>query len=309
MSAQPVDCDVAEVVWWGTHTLRLRAHSARGVSRCPTRVAPYSAKDPEALRTNLRCREDGCLGIVHTVYVATTARLKHQTDREGLQVANRLGYARRVVASQVAELDRTARVARGLPAKPTRTDGVPGRVIAAVRAEGSDPLRREWLENLFRMISGFVCREHRRAVVWPTDVWAAEKSQIDGRFRVIGIDATRAEILDDIATVITLGREVAGELWMARNILHPFQTIIGPLPEDFDAHCQVEEIDPTDRVLLGQLHQQYAAQRQQGDDPQEAFRLACLTVYSCEPAQASADVIDDLEAWMFDLRPDPRRCS
>lgn len=309
MSAQPVDCDVAEVVWWGTRTLRLRAHAARGVSQCPTRVAPYGTKDPAATRTNLRCREDGCLGILHAVYVATTAKLQRQDDRDGVKVANRIGYARRVVASQVAELDRSGRVARGLPAKPTRTDGVPGHILAAIRAETIDPVRRTWLKKLFRMISAFVCREHRRAAVWPTDMWAAEKSQLDGQFRVIGVDATRAEILDDIATVLTFGRDVAGELWMARNILHPFQTIVSPLPEDFDAYCQVEETDPTERVLLGQLHQQYAAQRHLGDVPREAFRKACLAVYLCEPAQASADVIDDLEAWMLDLRPDPRRCS
>lgn len=125
MSAQPVDCDVAEVVWWGTHTLRLRAHSARGVSRCPTRVAPYSAKDPEALRTNLRCREDGCLGIVHTVYVATTARLKHQTDGRVYRLptgsATHVEWSHRRWPSWT-----TARVARGLPESPLEPMACPG---------------------------------------------------------------------------------------------------------------------------------------------------------------------------------------
>ena len=60
---QVLDPELASVVWWGTHTLRVRAHAARGASLCPTRFAPYGHADPLAQQANLRCWEDGCMGI------------------------------------------------------------------------------------------------------------------------------------------------------------------------------------------------------------------------------------------------------
>lgn len=297
MSVQPLDCEIAEVVWWGTQTLRVRAHAARGVSRCPTRVVPYSAADPRAQHLHVRCWEDGCLGIVHAVYLTTLARLQRRATQDRLAVTDKLRYARRVVASQVAELDRAGRVSRGLPAKPTRSDGVPGRILAALRTSTEDPKRLEWLEQLFRMVRGFVCREHRRAAIWPTDMWAAEKSVVDGRFRALGTAVVRREIEGDIHEVLKIAREVAGDSWVAANILHPFLTVVGPLPEEFDIPGTEAEDDPTERAALVSFRARYAALRRAGWAPEAAFRQACAAVYGCDPRGAVADAIADLEAW------------
>lgn len=296
MTVEPLDRDLAEVVWWGTRTLRTRAHTARGLWRCPSRVVPYGPADPSARQLHERCREDGCLGIVHTVYAATTARLS-RPGGDATPVVDRLKYARRVVASQVAELDRRARVGRGLPAKPTRTDGVPGRVRAALAEHGADPVRRLWLVALFRMISGYVCREHRAAALWPTDMWAAEKSALDGRLRGLG-EAAGTEILADIQTVLGVARDVAGPEWVTVTILHPFLAVLGPLPEDIAEQGPADH-DPAELAVLAAFRSRYAAWRGRGLEPEPAFRQACGQIYGCLPSGSSDELreaIEDLEA-------------
>lgn len=298
MTTEPLDRDLAEAVWWGTATLRNRAHKARGSWRCPSRVAPYSVADPLAAQLHVRCREDGCLGIVHAIYAAASMRLQ-RSESDRARVLDRVRYARRVVASQVAELERAGRVSRGLPAKPTRTDGVPGRVIAAIDEQASDATERAWLEQLFRMISAYVCREHRAAAIWPTDMWASEKSGVDGQVRALGSEQVRAEILRDIQTVLGLARAVAGEGWVASNILHPFLAVVGPLPEDLSASRLLTDLDPAERALLVDFRARYAAARAAGTPPEQAFRQACVSLYGCGPSgtpEDLADAIDDLEA-------------
>ena len=307
MSTQPMDADLAEVVWWGTQTVRVRAHAARGVSRCPTRLVPYSASDPTGRHLNARCREDGCLGIVHSIYLTTVTRLQDRaTGQDHVAVSQWVPYARRVVASQVAELDRAGRVARGLPAKPTRTDGVPGRVIEAMRHTTADPVRREWLEQLFRMVRAYVCRDNRQSVEWPTDMWAAEKCAVDGCFRSLGTPAARREIEQDVDEVLRVARDVAGEEWLGGTILNPFRAVVGPLPDDLDVGCPIDDADPAELALVSQFRTRYAASRTSGCGPDEAFLATSLAICGRQPRGAAADVIADLEAWLAD-RQAPER--
>lgn len=299
MATQSLDRDLAQIVWWGTRTPRQRQHAASGLSRCPSRNVPYSTADPYAERLDERCWDDGCLGVMHEVYLATHQRLVQREQQTAMPVEVRLAYARRVVSSQVAELDRRSRVSRGVPAKPNRTDGVPGRVLTALDTVSADPVQRRWLAKLFILISCYVCRDNRRSQVWPTDMWGGEKSHIDGQVRAVGTRATRDEILDDIAAVLTTARQTASYAWVADNILHPFLAVVGPLPDDFDQHCAPEELAPEERLLVGQFRSRYAVLRQ-AHAPTIAFRSACLEVYGCEPTGDVAEAIDDLEHWPQD---------
>lgn len=74
MSAQAIGSGLVEVVWWGTLTLRDRAHGRRGYPHCPSRFAPRSRAHPQRRKLDPRCREDGCLGIVHQVYAHSSER-------------------------------------------------------------------------------------------------------------------------------------------------------------------------------------------------------------------------------------------
>ncbi len=295
MALQRVDTDIAEVIWWGTETLRLRAHQARGIAWCPTRAVPYGATDPWAQRLHLRCREDGCLGVVHEIYTSTTERLRRPTASDEAPVRNRVAYLRRVVSSQVAELDRRSRVSRGLPAKPTRTDGIPGRVIAALTVSRRDPVSLLWDIQLFRMIRSYVCRPHRPVAAWPTDMWAAEKSRVDGRIRALGSEGVQREIAADIGRVVDLARDVAGSAWVAQTITGPFLGVAEPLPEDPDSAALVDSGDLADQVLVNLLRARYAAARGRGASPEASFREASLAVYGQDPAGPVSDVLGDLE--------------
>jgi len=260
MALQRLDTDLADAMWWGTETLRLRAHRARGLAWCPTRVVPYGATDPSARRIHPRCLEDGCLGIVHDVYGATTERLGRPAIHEEA-IRDKVPYVRRVVASQVAELDRKSRVARGLPAKPTRTDGIPGRVIAALRRAERDPIHVAWDIQLFRMIRSYVCRANRLTAAWPTDMWAAEKSLVDGRIRALGTEAVQREITGDIGRVVELARRTVGASWVADTITGPLLATVEPLPDDSDSAVLVDPSDLAEQVLVRLLRARYAAAR------------------------------------------------
>ena len=293
---QVLDPELASVVWWGTHTLRVRAHAARGASLCPTRFAPYGHADPLAQQANLRCWEDGCMGIVHSIYAATSDRLARRAGSDRQAVADRMRYARTVVASQVAELDRGRRVARGLPARPTRNDGTAGRINEALDAAAAGPTEARWLVQLFRMIRGYVCRDNRTSTTWPTDAWAAEKCRADGGVRGLGTDAVRQEILDDIHTVLSEAQRVAGRAWVNVSILHPLMAVVGPLTDEFAQQLPGSDPDPAEQALLRQFMTRYAAYRRRGQHPAGAFRTASLEVFGQEPSGDLRDVIVDLES-------------
>ena len=66
-----LDPGIAELVWYGTEQLRLRAHLTYGTSSCPTRATPYIG----GFSGSQVCRDDGCIGVMHEVYAGTVSRL------------------------------------------------------------------------------------------------------------------------------------------------------------------------------------------------------------------------------------------
>lgn len=292
MPAHALDPALPELVWWGTLTLRLRAHAARGGLGCPTRVVPYGPADPTARQLHLRCRDDGCLGIVHAIYATSIERLRDHGGPTEMDAWRR--YARTVVSSQVAELERRARVSRGMPARPTRADGPAGRVNAALSAGLADPAEIEWALQLFRMMRGYACRDQRSRPGWPLDAWAAEKSRVDGRIRALGTRGVAQEIGEDIARILGVADQVAGAAWVDDNIRRPLAMLV-PVPYDEPHTLAGSARDPVDAALLADFVRRYTRWRAHGFSPEPAFHRATRQVFGCVPQGDLTEAIADLE--------------
>lgn len=280
-----VDSLLAEFVWFGTATLRRRAHAAAGQPACPTRVAPYTSA---VAVVHQLCRDSDCLGIMHEVYARVLGRLE-QVGESLAMVAERPGYARRMVSSQVADHEREARVRRGLPAKPTRNDGIAGRVNGAL----NECVEATWLQTLFRVMRGYACRDGRTSSAWPVDVWTGEKSTHDGMLRGIGTAAARSEVLRDIQTVLRIASKVAGRAWVNDAILHPLQTCMLPLDAEHDK-APAPEAQHADVVAISELRRQFQRLTLAGVPTEAALRQSSLEVLGAEPQCAIGDVLDDL---------------
>lgn len=277
---------LAESAWWESSALRLAAHRQAGMSGCPTRHAPYAARDAAGAAANRVCEAHGCLDVFHEVLLGCLEKLAGGIP-ERVEDVNR--YLRRVVANEVADLERRARVRRGGPAKPTRTDGVPGRVIAAIQRETGD--ESEWLIAVFRMVRSYPHRPGSLATAWPLDGWTAEKSAHDGRMRVLGTASARTEIRGDIDRVLAIATREAGAPWVHDNIL-------GAL---MGTHL-LSEAEPAapgnieDRAVCRLIARDYRRNLGRGADSPAALRAATRHHLGVEPAaSAVADCVDLLE--------------
>jgi hypothetical protein len=213
---------LAELIWQQTGRLRRSAHQAAGQARCWNRYAPYGPADPDGTRVRGDCLLAGCLDIVHDIYSAVEPRLTRapKGKRNPYDIRDHLRYANTVIGREVSDYERRRRVAVGLPAKPTRTDGAAAAILAALTALAVDEVTARWLHALFRMMRSYVCLPHR-LYGWPLERWSAEKTLIDGIERITGSDDARREITADIALVVRLAGEVAGARWLHENILDP----------------------------------------------------------------------------------------
>jgi hypothetical protein len=289
--ASPVDAELAEIVWSGTASLRVRAHAAAGDTRCRTRIAPYS--DNLGATPHQACRDTGCLGIMHEIYARTASRLFQSGERNS-HIANRLAYARRIVATQIADFDRERRVARGLPARPTRNDGIAGRINQAMDSICSDSEASTWLTTLFRMIRGYVCRDNRSSGAWPLDIWAGEKSRIDGCMRLVGSASARAEITADIRQVLAIAEKVAGRSWVNASILHPLLTYTTPLTGAVCDTVTARQPHPVELISADDLRQRFWTLVSGGLDAQSSWVRAARDVMGRDPVSDVTDILDDL---------------
>ncbi|WP_327635309.1 hypothetical protein OHB24_35675 [Kribbella sp. NBC_00482] len=280
-----VDPLLAEFVWFGTATLRRRAHGAAGPNTCPTRIAPYSST---AATVHQVCRDSDCLGIMHDIYARVLDRLE-QLGQSLAMVAERPGYARRVVGSQVADFEREARVRRGLPAKPTRNDGIAGRVNDALAEQDE----AAWLRTLFRMMRGYACRDGRVSAAWPVDAWSGEKSAHDGVLRVIGTSTAQAELMTNIRTVLEVAGRVAGEAWVNDSILQPLRTCMVPL-DDKHEQAAASQAPVADVVTINEFRRRFRRLTVAGLPTETALRQSSMEVLGAEPRCAVGDVFDDL---------------
>lgn len=281
-----------ELIWQETSVLRREAHNGR----CPTPAAPYGERDPHGARLSDACLVAACMEIVHDVYIKITPKLDERLRslRDSGELGDPVRYAHRTITSEVADMYRHRRVERGSPAKPSRSDGVPGRVIAALAERAEDGAASAWYEQLFRMMRGYVCKAGAPGRGWPLDVWTTDKERADGRLRAVGGESARREIRTDITWVLGVATEVAGERWVHQNITGPLQTSSAQLSLDAidAAHGQHPTVDaPDEEVLAGLARSEYARQRRLGAGPAEATRAALNAVYGIAPRDVSQDVV------------------
>lgn len=291
--------ELFDLIWQETSALRREAHAGSG---CPTKHPPYGTADPQGRGVHDACVSDSCLDLVHDVYERVAPRLGDRLvrfrDTGGLRDASR--YAHTAVLSAVADLGRKWRHSRGLPAKPTRSDGVAARVVAAMNSAAPDVMSAEWDEKLFRMIRGYVCKPSASVRSWPLDAWTCDKVEFDGRQRSVGSDAARAEITADISFVLEIAQRVAGRGWVYDNITGPLRRSANPqsLDDLDDAGALPPVVSHDDAATADLVRGEYASLCAKGVDAAKAANEALAYGYGLDvPAARCADeaVVDWLE--------------
>lgn len=272
---------LAGLIWQHSGRIRDARHRECGHGRCPTRRAPYGGRSDEGAPFHGQCLDDGCADVVHDLITRCLDKLSGVAIE---QIADIERYVNRLVANEVSEWERRERVARGGPAKPARTDGVPARINAALASVG-DPGERAWLLVLFRMIRAYPHRLEPHSGSWPLDGWSAEKSTVGGGIRVLGSASARAEIRADIERVLRVAAVVAGPVWVHETITAPMARRTAPPPEtEVSLPVSLEETALA-RLVAGD----FRARRAGGARPRPALAAATRKYLGCVPRAAAYD--------------------
>ena len=238
---------------------------------------------------------DGCLDIAHDIILAVSMRLA--TDSTPVRHDGR--YVNSLVSREISNYERSQRSALGLPAKPTRSDGVAGKVIAELGRRAATEEEGEWLVQLFRMIRAYACRMHHGSD-WPIDHWLATKHAVGGRLQFDHSDEC-AEIKREVVLVLATARDVAGQIWVHHNILHPL--LVNRYAEQIDdaalALSAIEAEDPF-RHNADRFGMAYIFARQAGDNTEEAFRTAFRQVFDRNPPVLSRELRGHLRTMEHD---------
>jgi hypothetical protein len=307
---------LADLVWQGTGQIRRELHRSSGSGRCPGSRAPYGNADPNGQRVPESCLTAGCLDLVHEVLITVQKNLERRLDgnRDRPEVVDLARYANVAVSRTVSDLGRRRRVARGLPAKPTRVDGAGQRVLAALRAQAPDAQTEAWWTTLFRLVRAYPCCPGPAGRGWPLDAWAEEKSRLYGGTRVPGSREARAEIEADIERVLRTVGDEAGHGWRHENITLPLIAGSDPVAAEElpDWHPEHPVIGPPDEQVLRLLFEDaYCRFRSGGSGVVSAFRSAATEVYGKEPVATVAMIrtlSEDLERVLATARlPTARR--
>jgi hypothetical protein len=197
-----------------------------GVGMCGG-PAPFGPEDIAARRPRKTCEAIGCIDLFMEVWThAHTAMHARFRDLEDVIPGAAVAYLIASARSQVAELNRQERVARGGVAKPQRKDGTIGRIANCY----NDP----WLADVFRFLLGYAASVGSQSDGWPLDVLTQRKNAWDVGNRVVGSAAARAELRADIENCLAVVRREAGDGWLYDCVLLPLANRAGraTLPND-----------------------------------------------------------------------------
>ncbi|MDO5067758.1 MAG: hypothetical protein Q4D96_10810 [Propionibacteriaceae bacterium] len=265
--------EIAEIVWRTTAAWRITT-CHRGES-CPTGRVPYGNDDPYAELVAEECIRAGCLDLVHDLWLHVNEALGRESVQARLQqVSNLGGYVRQMVTRRMADIRREERVKCGFPAKPNRSDGAPGRVIAELLACGGR--RGPWLVQLFRILRSYPFGPNHVSGRWPVNGLLMEHQQSHGQ----GLDET--QVLADIQTVLGVARTTLGDAWVHDNLT---------LPTRSSHHCEplsessaLVEPPTVDHVALTVLLAHYDRLRSRGRSQDDALRQAVRETFGIEVA-------------------------
>ncbi|MGQ4366329.1 hypothetical protein [Streptomyces sp. SAS_272] len=202
----------ANIVWGITRQARQALHETCRTGPCH-RPAPFGTADPTAIRPRDVCENVGCVDLFMDVWIrahsATHARFRTLGPLPDAAFAYLTSSAR----TQLAELNRQGRVARGGVARPQRRDGTVGRIAISYE----DP----WSADVFRFLLGYAAASGSGSGAWPLDTLVCRKNAWDGGDRVPGSRPARDELRADVESCLALVRQVAGVGWLHDCILLP----------------------------------------------------------------------------------------
>ncbi|TLQ42509.1 hypothetical protein [Streptomyces marianii] len=259
----------ATLVWGITRQVRQALHEARRSGPCH-RPAPFGEADPTASRPRDVCESVGCVDLFMEVWIPAHSATHARFRTHGPVPDSAFAYLTSSARSQLAELNRQSRVARGGVARPQRRDGTIGRIAVSYE----DP----WSADVFRFLLGYAAAAGPQPGTWPLDTLICRKNAFDGGDRVPGSRAARDELRTDVESCLAVVRHVAGVRWLHDCILLPLANRGGSLavPMDDDARSALvgeeadDGLDTAATVMLQDLLDRTAA----GVGPGAALRAA-----------------------------------
>lgn len=261
---------LAALCWQGTAAERRRAHAQHGRRFCPTHQAPYGEKDPLGRAIHSVCVVDECIDTFHDVLAETSRRLTRRWAGT-VPPSDPARYTTALIPTVLADRRRSARVAKGWPAKPGRADGKGAIVNAHLLAAAADEATGAWHVALFRILQYYVHSASRASTRWPVDGLAQERTRHFG-------DTCRepAVVLADIQLVLDLAAQAVGGEWVHRHIWHPLLSGATPRALTEDLLARGGELE--DQVLTGWFRDEYVKARADGVAPHAAYRQAGRTI-------------------------------
>ncbi|AVV45825.1 hypothetical protein C6376_35110 [Streptomyces sp. P3] len=202
----------ANIVWGVTRQARRALHEAGRSGPCH-RPAPFGTVDPTASRPREVCESVGCVDLFMDVWILAHSATHARFRTLGPLPDSAFAYLTSSARSQLAELNRRGRVARGGVARPQRRDGTVGRI--AITYE--DP----WTADVFRFLLGYAAAPGPATAAWPLDTLVCRKNAWDGGDRVPGSRAAHDELRADVESCLAVVRRVAGVRWLHDCILLP----------------------------------------------------------------------------------------
>ncbi len=272
---------LADAAWLTARAERAaRFHAHRA---CPTRVAPYGNRDPNARTVHPMCNNAGCLDLHHELITRVMRKLQAHPDRSRIHDLG--AYAYRVAGTELVELKRAERTAVGFPAKPGRSDGAAGRVEASLKASEADGA---WLRTLFGILRSYPFSLGHVSGRWPVEGLATER----GRHFPQEADQVSA-VRRDIARVMARAADVVGHQWVYDNLTLPLQA--GGRPSALLEEVHATDADDGVHALMGRmLLEAYQRERATGLGQREALALAAYEVTGHIAPPHSRDVMQAL---------------
>lgn len=271
---------VAQAAWTATRDERVNCYH-RG-NRCPTRSAPYGVDDPYGHAIHEARASAGCIDLLHDVI----ARVLTKLDASTAKITDLAAYCYRIACREVVEVKRVERTSSGLPARPSRSDGVAGRVNAGLRSTGNGT--GEWLVVLFRIMRTYPYSSRRAPGRWPISGLARERAALRP-----DEDSSPQVIRDEVSRVLTIAKEVAGHDWVYTNLTLPLQAhgAHSELPDTLSAPSN----DAETTLLCAQLKENYQRLRRAGVPAEEAFGQASVLTTGLPAPRLNPELAEALE--------------
>lgn len=276
---------LAAAAWYASG--EVRSTSCHRTHSCPTRRIPYAEQDPHAQRIDPRCETSGCLDLLHDLLERMLAKIsRHRELHPDTTIENLGGFARKVAATELVELQRRQRAARGFPARPGRNDGVAARINERLTALGG--AQGEWLVVLFRVLRSYPYSTTHVPGRWPLEGLLIERAQHLGQH-----SGTIEQVRRDIALVMATATRYGGRTWTYHNLIAPLNST-GPTDE-VTAELASPQLDIEEELLGRWLRTAYARSRAAGMSPSVALDVASVEVTGRRAPKLSAETAKALE--------------